>query len=218
VRYPLIAFDLDGTLVDSLRDLAESANALLAQSGAAPLDDMSIGRMVGDGAATLVRRAFAAAGITPPDNALERFLAIYNGRLLKCTRAYPDVPDLLAQLAARRIPIAVLTNKPLAATRHILAGLALAKFFPADCVLGGDGPQARKPDPAGLAALAKMHDAAVADVLLVGDSIVDWRTARAAGAHICMARYGFGFHDFPVAELEARDTTIGHPLELLTVL
>jgi phosphoglycolate phosphatase len=218
VRFPLIAFDLDGTLVDSLRDLAESANALLAHYGAAPLDEASIGRMVGGGAPTLVRRVLAAAAVDPHDNAVARYLAIYNSRLLKWTRPYPEIPELLAELSARRVPLAVLTNKPLEATRQILAGLQLARFFPADCVLGGDGPQPRKPDPAGLVALAAMHNAPLGKILLVGDSAVDWHTSRAAGSQICMARYGFGFHDFPVAELAEGDMSISQPLDLLTHL
>ena len=148
----LVAFDLDGTLVDSLRDLAESANALLGESGAAPLNEDAIGRMVGDGAATLVARVLARAGIAPPD-ALARFLAIYNARLLKCSRPYAGVATLLAALEGR-VKLAVLTNKPLDATRRILDGLDLARYFPANRVVGGDGPFARKPDPAGLQWLA----------------------------------------------------------------
>jgi len=80
--YQLIVFDLDGTLIDSRRDIAESANALLETCGARPLPEETIGSMVGDGAATLVARAFSAAGIERPADALDRFLAIYDSRLL----------------------------------------------------------------------------------------------------------------------------------------
>ena len=86
----LFVFDLDGTLVDSLRDLANSASALLAQCGARTLTDDEVAAMVGgEGAATLVARAFEAVNLTPPADALARFLAIYDTRLLDCTRAYP---------------------------------------------------------------------------------------------------------------------------------
>ena len=95
---------------------------LLETCGARPLPEETIGRMVGDGAATLVARAFAAAGIEPPPDALDRFLAIYDTRLLKHTRPYPRMPEVLEALGARAA-LAVLTNKPLAATRSILAGL-----------------------------------------------------------------------------------------------
>ena len=80
--FALIVFDLDGTLVDSRRDIAESANALLEACGADPLPEETVGRMVGNGAATLVARAFAAAGIERPPDALDRFLTIYDARLL----------------------------------------------------------------------------------------------------------------------------------------
>jgi len=98
--YQLFVFDLDGTLVDSRRDIADSANVLLETCGARPLPEETIGRMVGDGAATLVARAFAASGIEPPPDALERFLAIYDTRLLKHTRAYPRIDEVLAAEAS----------------------------------------------------------------------------------------------------------------------
>jgi phosphoglycolate phosphatase len=186
-RFQLIVFDLDGTLVDSRRDIAEAANALLEASGARPLPEDRIGRMVGDGAATLVARAFAASGVEPPPDALERFLAIYSRRLLHHTRPYPGMAAVLDTLASRA-KLAVLTNKPIAATREILAGLDLARHFPADAVLGGDGAFPRKPDPAGLRHLAADAGVPSAAVLLVGDSVIDWRTARAAPTSICVAR------------------------------
>jgi phosphoglycolate phosphatase len=215
--FRLIVFDLDGTLVDSLTDLAESANALLVECGGQPLPRESIGRMVGDGAATLVARAFASAVIPPPPDALARFLAIYDARLVKCTRPYPGVPETLDVLFSRAT-LAVLTNKPLGATRKILEGLELARFFDSGHVLGGDGTFPRKPDPAGLLHLMKNVGAAATDVALVGDSVIDWRTARAAGTAVCLARYGFGFDGFPVAELDGRERLVDEPMELLAVL
>ena len=213
----LIVFDLDGTLVDSRRDLAESANAVLGQSGCGPLPEEAIGRLVGDGAATLVARAFEAAACRKPPDALERFLAVYNSRLLKFTRPYPGIPKALTELAARA-DLAVLTNKPLHATREILHGLDLAMHFRSDWVLGGDGPFARKPDPAGLLHLASAADVTPAQTVLVGDSVIDWRTARAAGARACLARYGFGFDGFPVGELRAEDQVVDEPAALACVL
>src|SRR5438874_8494910 len=111
----LIVFDLDGTLVDSRRDLANSMNTLLAECGAAPLPEETIGRMVGDGAAVLVARGFAAARVPAPPDALARFLAIYDDHLLDHTRPYDGIADALTALG-RRADLAVLTNKPLAAT------------------------------------------------------------------------------------------------------
>ena len=213
----LIVFDLDGTLVDSRRDLAESANALLAEHGCAALPEDAIGRMVGDGAATLVARAFEAAGSVPPPDALTRFLAIYNSRLLKFTRAYPGIHDALAALGARA-QLAVLTNKPRHATWEILDALDLARHFPPAQVLGGDGPFPRKPDPAGLHHLIREAAATPGDTTMVGDSVIDWRTARAAGAHVCLARYGFGFEGFPIADLSRDDRLVDQADQLVEVL
>ena len=212
-----VVFDLDGTLVDSRRDLAESANALLAECGCATQPEEAIGRMVGDGAATLVARAFAAGGCPPPPDALARFLAIYNARLLKFTRPYERVDEVLEALEPR-MPLAVLTNKPLASTRYILDGLDLARFFQPDLVAGGDGPLPRKPDPSGLNALCDRVGVDPASTLMVGDSVVDWQTARAAGTRVCLASYGFGFESVPAGSLRADDAVIGSPAALLGML
>jgi len=215
-RFRLIVFDLDGTLVDSKRDLAESANRLLVECGGRALTEEAIGGMVGNGAPVLVARAFEAAGVSAPSNAVARFLEIYDGRLLAHTRPYPQMADVLAALAARAA-LAVLTNKPLAATRAILTGLDLARYFPDDAVLGGDGPFPRKPDPGGLRHLASRAKAAPDETLLVGDSLVDFRTARSASSAVCLARYGFGFAGFPLAELGPDDLIIDRPADLLTL-
>jgi len=212
--YKLIVFDLDGTLVDSRRDIADAANALLESCGAAPLPIDRIGRMVGDGAATLVARAFEAAGVERPPDALERFIAIYGRRLLAHTRPYPFIVDVLETLSTSST-LAVLTNKPLAATREILAGLDLARFFSEGRIVGGDGPLPRKPDPAGLRHLMTSAEAGAADTMLVGDSAIDWRTARAAGTAVCLARYGFGFEGFPREHLGGGESLIDDPRQLL---
>ena len=114
--------------------------------------------------------------------------------------------------------LAVLTNKPIGATRHILDGLDLARYFPADRVVGGDGPFPRKPDPAGLQWLAAAEAVPIERTLLVGDSPIDWRTAQHAGARICVARYGFGVAGFAAGDLAADDWGIDSPLDLLTLL
>jgi phosphoglycolate phosphatase len=214
VSYRLFVFDLDGTLVDSRRDIADAANALLAVCGAAPIAEARIGRMVGDGAATLVARAFVAAGMTPPPDALAQYLAIYGARLLDHTRPYRGVPEVLDALAGRAA-LGVLTNKPLASTRRILDGLDLSRHFSDDAIVGGDGPLPRKPDPRGLRYLASAAAISLEETLLVGDSVIDWRTARAAPADICLARYGFGFDGFPLEELSAADRLIDSPWQLL---
>jgi phosphoglycolate phosphatase len=213
----LVVFDLDGTLVDSRRDLARSVNALLVACGAPSLDEHAIGTMVGDGAPTLVARAFAAAKREPPADALSRFLAVYNEHLLDTTRPYPGMVHVLETLAGRST-LAVLTNKPLAATRRVLAGLDLARYFSHDCVIGGDGPFARKPDPAGLRHLIARSGTTPAATTLVGDSAIDWQTARHAAARACLVRYGFGFESVPVDALGGAELIVDTPEALLRVL
>jgi phosphoglycolate phosphatase len=208
----LIVFDLDGTLIDSRRDLADAANALLEECGRAPQPEEAIGRMVGDGAATLVARVCAAAAMTPPPHALDRFLELYDARALTHTRPYAGIETLLRDLSAR-FPLAVLTNKPLGATLRILEGLHLAAYFPGR-VLGGDGPLPRKPDPAGLQYLIGDANVEPIETLLVGDSNVDWTTARAASARVCLAAYGFGFQSFRTEQLDGSEIVIRDPLEL----
>lgn len=209
----LIVFDLDGTLIDSRRDLAESANEVLASYGAPALDEAAVVRMVGAGAATLVARAFAAVGRETPPDALARFLSIYDGRLLRHTRPYPGVDAALEALSVRA-RLAVLTNKPLHATAKILDGLNLARFFSADLVRGGDGPLGRKPDPSGLRALAATAGLPVSEAVLVGDSSIDWQTARAAGIPAWLARWGFGFDSVPLEDLTEADRVLDSPAEL----
>ncbi|HYT76046.1 MAG TPA: HAD-IA family hydrolase [Vicinamibacterales bacterium] len=188
---PLIVFDLDGTLIDSQRDLADAANALIVERGGAPLAVDAIAGMVGEGAALLVGRALRARGLDGEDpTALPRFLELYDERLLAHTRLYAGVRETLGALHPR-VPLAILTNKPQHATDRILEGLDVARFF--RWVLGGDTPSGRKPEPDGLRHLMSEASATAADTIMVGDSAIDLKTARAAGTRICLARYGFGF-------------------------
>jgi phosphoglycolate phosphatase len=122
--------------------------------------------------------------------------------------------DVLTALSARA-SLAVLTNKPLAATNEILSGLGLSKFFDGAAVLGGDGPLPRKPDPAGLAQLCRRANVTASDAMLVGDSSIDWQTARNGDARICLARYGFGFRQFPKDVLNGHELFIDTPRDLL---
>lgn len=193
----LVVFDLDGTLVDSHRDIARAANALVADLGGAPLSEAAVVEMVGEGAALLVRRALAAAGLDPATpGALDRFLGLYEGCLLESTAPYPGTIDLLDRLEPQ-CPLAVLTNKPQRHTDRILEGLGLRRYF--RDVIGGDTRFGRKPDPAGLLHLAAAAGVPPADTVLVGDSPIDLETARAAGTRICLVRYGFGFRFGPRA-------------------
>lgn len=190
----LIAFDLDGTLIDSRRDLADSANQLIEELGGAPLDEDAIGGMVGEGAGVLVRRALDAAGLGDIPDALPRFLTIYDSRLLNHTRPYDGI-DAAVRLARRHAAVVVLTNKPLAPTLRILDAFAMRGLF--DDVVGGDNALGRKPDPAALHALIGAAGATAATTLMVGDSAIDHETALRAGARSCLVSFGFGFVNFP---------------------
>lgn len=190
VRRRLIAFDLDGTVIESRRDLADSANALIEERGGTPQSVEAVAGMVGEGARVLVQRALAAAGLPETPDALPRFLQIYDGRLLNNTYVYKGLDEALA-LARTLGRVSLLTNKPLAHTEKILNGLALRELF--DDVIGGDGPYPRKPDPASLRALIERAGASPGSALLVGDSVIDLQAARNAGARCCIVSYGFGF-------------------------
>src|SRR5689334_1936913 len=133
---PLVVFDLDGTLVDSLPDLAAAVNAVLEERGQTPLAAAEVARMVGDGTAKLVERALDARGLgdRPLAPALDRFLALYAASATRLTRPYPGVPAVLAALAPR-CTLAVCTNKPARLTAAVLRGTALDGYF--EMVLGG---------------------------------------------------------------------------------
>lgn len=213
--FDLIVFDLDGTLVDSRKDLAAAINALIQELGGRPLSEDAVAGMVGEGAGLLVRRALAAAGLDPASPAaLERFLSLYDERLLDHTAAYPGMVDALEALAPRW-PLAVLTNKPGDATGRILEALSLRQYFGA--VIGGDSIHGRKPDPAGLKHLAAGAGADIRRTLLVGDSGIDLATARRAGARICLCRYGFGFR-FAEDAFRGDEWFIDEPYEIVRVV
>ena len=147
----LVVFDLDGTLIDSRRDLADSVNALLVELGAAPLDLDAVTAMVGEGAAVLVRRALAASGL-PADTpgALDRFLAHYNERLTVHTKPYAGITEALDELQSHGLALAVLTNKPQrASTDDPRASRPLALVLSGDWRRHGGGPQAGSGGPAG---------------------------------------------------------------------
>jgi phosphoglycolate phosphatase len=211
----LFVFDLDGTLIDSRRDLADAANALVVERGGSPLPVDAIARMVGEGAAVLVRRALTAAGLDPESPAaLPRFLELYDDRLLAHTRLYDGTRDTLEALATDA-PLAVLTNKPARATLAILEGLGVAPFF--KWIVGGDGPWPRKPNPAALEQLMTRAATAPLQTVMIGDSAIDLATARAAGTRVCLARYGFGFN-FSEQDLGPDDLLVDRPSDLVPLL
>jgi phosphoglycolate phosphatase len=191
----IIVFDLDGTLIDSARDISESVSEMIESYGAPPIALSEVVDMVGDGAPALVRRALRNAGINAsPDEALTRYMAIYDRRLMNHTSPYDGIVESLG-VVLQRGPLAVLTNKPLGPSIGILEALGLRGFFTR--IIGGDSEYGRKPDPAGLLALQAL--APGEQLVMIGDSPADWKAAEAANVPFVFARYGFGAVKFGTA-------------------
>jgi phosphoglycolate phosphatase len=184
-----LVFDLDGTLIDSKLDLALSIDATLKHMGRASLPHELIYSYVGNGAAVLVRRAL---GDSVTDAEAEQghrfFLAYYRDHMLDNTVTYPGVREALEMLGHH--PMAVLTNKPVRFSERILQGLGIASYF--RCVYGGNSFETKKPDPQGLNIILRDLAVGPRQAMLVGDSDVDVRTARNAGAWACGVSYGLG--------------------------
>jgi len=189
-----LIFDLDGTLIDSKRDLIESVNAMREEVGREKLAPQVISGYIGHGAPVLVARALGAgAAEEERARALQFFLTHYEAHKLDNTCAYPGVADTLAELGRRNLPMAVLTNKPVRISVRILEALGLAKYFRA--IYGGNSFETKKPDPLGANAILAELRAAAREAMFVGDSEVDVQTARNAGTMAASVNYGFGVHD-----------------------
>lgn len=183
-----IIFDLDGTLVDSAADIHAAVNQLLAENGVAPLTQVAVTAMVGNGAPVLVDRVMAATGADPVlrEAWLTRFLTIYETDATGLTRPYDGVEDALEALAATGLQLALCTNKPARPTAALLRALGWQNRFAA--TIAGDSLPTRKPDPAMLLAAAAGIGG---PVLYVGDSEVDAQTAHAAGIGFLLFTEGY---------------------------
>ncbi len=201
----VILFDLDGTLVDSLPDLAAALNRTLGSA----LTVADIRPMVGDGAAALVARALARLG-REDATALPRFLADYEANAVVATQPFDGIVPALDALAADGWRMAVCTNKPEGAARALLDGLGLSGRFAA--VGGGDSFPVRKPDPAHL--LETLKAAGGGRAVMVGDHHNDVRGAEAAGIPSVFAGWGYGIP----AMGEAAAARIATPAELPATL
>jgi phosphoglycolate phosphatase len=184
----LLIFDLDGTLIDSRLDLAQSVNAARVHMGLGPLDNHLVVSYVGNGAPLLMRRALPEASEAELSRALEFFLRHYAEHALDHTTFYPGVPAALGRLAAAGKHLAVLTNKPTATSRAIMDGLGAGHLF--FRVYGGDSFPHKKPDPAGIDALMREAGVERERTMMVGDSSVDIRTGRNAGVQCCGVTWG----------------------------
>ena len=194
-RALLVVFDLDGTLIDSSQDLAAAVNRALQRAApdAPALPEDVVRTFIGSGARVLITRSVAAAGLSQSvDEVLPLFLDEYGRGLLDATRLYPGTEDALSRLRDRHL--AVLTNKPGDMSRLILEGLGVAdRFFR---IYGAGDVDTRKPDPAGLRRLADEAGVDLQAAVMVGDSGIDVRTGRAAGALTAGVTYGFDADSF----------------------
>jgi len=186
----LLIFDLDGTLIDSRMDLADSVNAMRVHMGMPPLPDEQVTSYVGNGAPLLVRRALGGEPAEAQlDEALAFFLEYYRQHPLDHTTLYPGVRESLDRLRAAGKRMAVLTNKPAKVSRAIVDGLGVgACFF---SVYGGNSFEFKKPNPIGVETLMREAGVTPARTLMIGDSSVDVETARNAHIRSCGVTYGF---------------------------
>jgi len=211
----LLIFDLDGTLVDSRLDLANSVNAMLRHYKKPELPNEVIGSYIGNGAPMLVRRALG----DPDDEAyvqeaLLYFMSYYREHKLDTTYVYDGIFHALDAIVASRngnsaVKMAVLSNKPVVPSRGIVESLGLGKYF--FQVYGGNSFHTKKPDPAGVAALLEEAGARTEETAIIGDSDVDVITARNAGIYSVGVTYGLAPHTLDDAP---PDVLVDHPREL----
>lgn len=200
----LVMFDLDGTLIDSVPDLAAAVDRMLVELGRSPAGVENVRDWVGNGARVLVRRALAggldhaAVGEAETEEALARFLDIY-ADCHHLTALYPGVHELLEALSTAAVELAVVTNKPERFVAPLLEQVGLGGYF--RWIIGGDTLPQQKPDPAALLQVMRLAGVEAAQSLFIGDSRNDVLAARAAGVPCIAVSYGYN-HGRPIAEEE----------------
>jgi phosphoglycolate phosphatase len=216
MRFLGVLFDLDGTLLDTLKDIGDAVNRALAARGFPTHPTAAYKEFVGEGARRLVERALPEAhrGDALVREALAEYRRDYGERWNVATRPYEGIPEMLDGLAARGVRLGVLSNKPHAETLKCVRG-----YFPATpfrAVLGQRDAVARKPDPAGAREAARELDLPVEKILYAGDTAVDMETARAASMFAVGVTWGFR----PESELRAHgaQAVAHHPREITTLV
>jgi phosphoglycolate phosphatase len=189
-----VAFDLDGTLVETLPDLHESAVRMLAHLGRAAVPESTVRAYVGDGVDRLVKRLLTAGSEGEPDvdlfeKAAENFRSHYANVLTRASHPFPGAIPTLEALRQRGFKLACVTNKPARFTEPLLQGLGLTGYL--DLILSGDSLARKKPDSLPLLHTAQVFEIAPAQLLMVGDSPVDTGAARAAGCPVFCVPYGY---------------------------
>ena len=190
----LIQLDLDGTLVDSVPDIAWCIDRTMPRFGIPPRGESLVREWVGNGVERLVERALAGDSNTPADRAVvgeacKAFIALYSDHGCDRSRVYPGVMDGVEALRARGTRLACITNKPYDLAVELLADIELLDSF--DLVIGGDTVPRRKPDPLPLLHACSELDVAVEHTLFTGDSEIDVQAARAAGIRVVCVSYGY---------------------------
>lgn len=189
-RYPLVVFDLDGTLVDSAGDIAEALNRTLEDWSLPRVPEATVLGWIGDGVRRLVEQAFDAAGRQVDlDMVMPGFMVHYTECLLRSPRLFDGVAEALQLLRTRNVPLAICTNKPVALVAPLLQHLGLGGVFAQ--VLGGDSLPQRKPDGEPLRHLARAFGLQPGQCLMVGDSLTDYLAAQDAGMPVALVRYGY---------------------------
>jgi phosphoglycolate phosphatase len=193
-EYRAVVFDLDGTLLDSLADIGDSANAVLAQMGFPAHRPDEYRQFVGEGVAVLFQRALPADQRRPDTIArcVSEFQIAYGRNWNVRTRPYDGIAELLDALAARRLKLAVLSNKPHEFTQACVEHYFVSRF---EVMFGQREGVARKPDPAGALEIAERLKIAPGDFVYLGDSAIDMQTARNAGMKGVGAAWGFRSFD-----------------------
>ena len=188
----LLVFDLDGTLIDSVGDLATAVNRLRRDRGLPPLPLDAVRGHVGDGIRQLVARSLPArAGEL--DAAVQTFLGYYQRHMYDTTALYPGVAQGLRRLRAAGFQLAVISNKLGPLCRALLDGLGVGAWF--SCIVGDGDTKRLKPDPAPLRAVMRRLRAAPTDTWMIGDHHTDLELARRAGARSIFVTYGLGRAD-----------------------
>jgi phosphoglycolate phosphatase len=215
LSHSLVVFDLDGTLVDSLGDLADAMNAVLEELGhpTHPRDEYRF--MVGDGIAQLVRRAIPTeSSDSVVADVIQMMRREYATRWTATTRPFPGIPELIDRLRARRVLTAVLSNKPDDATREIVSELFVDGDF--DIVRGGLDGVPLKPDPTSVLGLLSELGQPAQQAVFVGDTAVDMKTGTNAG--MLTVGVTWGFRDADELRAHGAGHIVHSPLEILDVL
>jgi phosphoglycolate phosphatase len=184
----LLLFDLDGTLIDSVADIATASNELRAAYRLVPLPVAAVSQFVGGGVENLVRQLLREREDAVLAEAIALYRRSYERHCLDQTRPYPGVPETLASMRRASSALAVISNKPEGFSRHILDGLGLLAQF--DLVVGGDTVSPTKPDPAPLVHAMQKLGVAPPQTWMVGDSPGDIRAGRAARCKTVAVTYG----------------------------